>query len=352
MNNFIKFLIFTFVFTMSFGILAPMPADSAGVVMLLGVGSSASGTLAYPVLSQSDAEMAVSTASDVYVKYKTSADEYASDDYVIITASAGLTLANCGSPTTDADGDATGDISYRTLSGQTLTYYFDQATTLASGASVDFCINITTPATPGNYSIVITDSKAAGAEDFGAALLYVGDDNDVTVHAIVQSELEFRIRNEADTADTNDCDLGVLSSSSVSTCNYRLKVKTNASSGYTVSWTSDGALDTSDGTSDIDAVTEADGSVTAGAEEYGVAFYGGENSDATSSCTEQNIWNDDDTPVSTTATSLLVCDGPNQPASSGELTNTSTMDHKASITATTFSGNYEQVVTYYVTGNF
>lgn len=337
---------------MNFGILAPMPANSAGIVMLLGVGSSATGTLTYPVLNQSEAEVAISTGSDVYVKFKTSAAEYASDDYVIITASVGLTLADCGSPTTDADGDATGDISYRTLSGQTLTYHFSQATTLANSASVDFCLNITTPATPGNYSIIMTDSKAGGAEDFGAALLYVGDDNDVLVHAIVQAELEFRIRNYADTADTNDCDLGVLSSSAVSTCNYRLKVRTNASDGYTISWTSDGGLDTADGVSDIDAVTEADGSVTTGVEEYGVAFYGGENTDATSSCTEQNIWNDDDSPVSTTAVSLLVCDGPNQPTSSGETTNTSAMDHKASIDASSMSGNYEQVVTYYVTANF
>lgn len=351
MKNFIKFMVFVMVFTMSIGVVA-LPANSAGVNVLISVGSANTGTLAYPVLNQSSAEVLSAQANqDVYFKYKTSADEYASSDYVVLTASVGLTVVgDCGTATSDADGDGTGDISYTTTSGQTHTYYFDQTTTLAT-TSVEFCIRITTVAT-GNYSIIMTDSKAAGAEDIGGGLLYVGNDNDVTVTANVQSELEFRIRNYGDTADTNTCALGTLSTGSVATCNYMLKVRTNASEGYTVSWTRDGDLNDGTGTKTIDAVSEADGNITAGSEEYGVRFYGGENSDTTSSCTEQSIWNDDDSPVSTTPQSLLVCDGPNIPSATAEATNISTVEHAASISSSTLSGSYDQVVTYYVTANF
>ncbi|NIP52863.1 MAG: hypothetical protein GWN94_15010, partial [Phycisphaerae bacterium] len=76
-----------------------------------------------------------------------------------------------------------------------------------------------------------------------------------------------------DTADTNSCALGTLTTSAVASCSYRLKVRTTATQGFTIHWTSDGGLD-SGGTATIDAVVPDD-EVTAGQEEYGVAFYPG-----------------------------------------------------------------------------
>lgn len=349
MTNFIKFLVFAMVFTMSFGLFAPMPTDAAGQIVTIGVNAKPTASLTYPVLDQSEAELALTTAAEIHVHYQTSADEYGIGDTVVITASTPLTIANtCVTPTTDADDDGTADGSGNVV-GDVYTYTFSAATTGAP-TSIDFCIAVSAVATAGNYSFTMSDSKAAGAEDFGAALLYVGDANDVLVTAQVQTELEFRIRNYADSADTNVCNLGTLSNASVSSCNYRLKVKTNASDGYTVSWTSDGELDTAGG-EDIASVA-VNTAVTAGTEGYGVQFYAGENTDTLSTCTAQNIWaaNPDD-PVSTTPQSLVVCAGPNQPAGT-DTTNTSTMDHQAAISTSTKSGNYDQVVTYYVTANF
>lgn len=204
--------------------------------------------------------------------------------------------------------------------------------------------------TASNYSISIVTSL-----DSGAFLYYVGDENDVLVTAVVAPTLAFTIRDSTDTADLanvnglavgpNLCSLGSLTTGSVATCSYRLKVSTNASS-YTVSITSDADLDY--GANTIDAITE-DSTVTAGTEGYGIAVVGGSATGGT--VTESGNFNDDDTPIPTTPTTLLSVSGPNSPGAT-DTTNTALITHRAAISASTAVGNYDQLVTYTVSGTF
>ncbi len=299
-------------------------------------------------VSVSPNEIAATTTTAVQVSF-TSPAEYASGDTITLTWDSGVTLTNATTPTTDADGDATNDGS-SSVSGQTYTYTFSASTTTASSGGVTFDMQVSAPT--GIYSVAIVDSQG----NYGAALIYVEDANDVLVTAQVQPQLSFVIRNAGDTADTNTCDLGVLTTTSVSTCSYRLKVATNAASGYTISVKTDGDLrksgsgDVADAL-DIDPVTE-DTVVTAGTEAYGIAFNGGSITSG-GTVTEVGDFNDDDTPLyNTTVTNLLTASSNNNPLASGDTTNTSLVTHRATVDADTATGNYTQVVTYYVVANF
>ena len=168
------------------------------------------------------------------------------------------------------------------------------------------------------------------------------------VTAQVQPTLAFVIRNAADDADTNVCELGVLSMATVNECEYRLKVTTNADSGYTVTIIADGALVDSV-SNDIDAIAE-ESVVTAGTEGYGVEFAGGAITGGT--VTESGDFSDDDTPLPTgTAANLYVADGNNNPTAT-DTTNTALVTHRATVDADTPTGNYSQTVTYTVTASF
>ncbi len=208
-------------------------------------------------------------------------------------------------------------------------------------------------ATPGNYNIVVMTSA-----EVGLGMLYVGDDNDVLVTATVTPTLSFIIRNTGDTADTNECPLGILTTSGVSTCSYRLAVATNASGGFQVQINSDGTLNS--GANDINAIAE-DGTVTAGTEGYGIAVTGATSGGNNGSdvynqpVTEDGNFNDDDTPVPAVATNFVsftntfvyVPFG-----TDGDLTDTTLVTHRAAISAGTPAGLYDQVVTYTVTATF
>lgn len=341
-------MMFVMVFTMSMGVMAPV--NAADIAINLGVGSKVDvfdNTL--PITDQSSAELALTTASDIYLQYDASAN-FGIGDTVVIAASTPLTIATtCATVTTDADQDGTTD-GAGVVTGDLYTYTFTAATTVAT-ASVTFCLAVSAHATAGNYSFIGGDSNG----DSGAALLYIGTYgsvlNDVTVTAdVAGEELEFLIRTNDDTADTSTCALGTLVSTAVSTCSYRLKVRTTATEGYTISWTSDGGLDAS-GVSTIDAIAVST-AVTAGVEGYGVQFYPGATTDG-GTCTAQGIWPTGfEDPVSTIAQNLVTCDKANLVTSAADLTNTSLVDHKAAINSATPAGSYDQIVTYYVTADF
>ena len=290
-------------------------------------------------------EITANTATDVTVTF-TPSGEYESGDTVTLTWDSSVTVADAASSTTDADGDTTAD-GAASVSSPTYTYTFSASTTQASTNGVSFSMNVT--ADTGIYSVSMTDSNG----NYGAALIYVGDDNDVTVTAIVQPTLSFAIRTSNDSADTNSCDLGVLTTTAVAECSYRLKVATNANNGFTVSITTDGDLrragtgDVADA-DDIDLIAE-DSTVTAGTEGYGIAFDGGSITGGT--VTESGDFNDDDTPLPMSATTLMTTDGNNNPGNP-DTTNTALVTHRAAIDADTNTGNYSQTVTYYVTASF
>ncbi len=293
-------------------------------------------------------ELAANTSTTVTVQFVSSA-EYSAGDYVKIIWDSGVTLNDAGTPTTDADGDGTGDGS-SSVSGQEYTYTFTAATTQAATSGVSFDMDV--EAAEGIYSASVVDSLG----NYGSALIYVEDANDVLITAIVQPSLSFVIRTADDTANTNECDLGVLDTTSVKECSYRLKVSTNAQNGYTISVKTDGDLrrsgtgDVAD-SEDIDPIAE-DTTVTAGTEGYGIAFDGGSvTSGAT--VTEVPDFDDDDTPlVNTSTVNILTTAGDNNPAASGDTVNTSLVTHRAAADSNTATGEYHQLVTYYVIANF
>lgn len=301
--------------------------------------------------SISPSALTASVATEVTYSYTASAN-YASGNTVSITAPVGVTVANCTSPTTDADGDATPDGSAGVAS-QTYTYTFSASTTTANTTGVDFCVKYT--ASTGNYGISFVDSKTVSTNnDYGAALIYVGSANVVTVTAQVQPALAFVIRNSADSGNTNACALGVLSLTAVNTCAYRLKVTTNSGSGFTVQVDSDGDLRKSGSGNvadnlDIDLITE-NSTVTLGTEGYGIALTGGSITGGT--VTESGDFSDDDTPLPiSTATTLLTGSGTNNPGGT-DTTNTSLVTHRAAMDGDTTTGNYSQLVTYTVSASF
>jgi len=305
------------------------------------------------VTAPSNAEFDASTDTDVTFDYTTSATEFASADTitVIISPAVASAVADCASPTTDLDDDSTPDGAFGSLTTTGAVYTLTAATTQANSGDAEMCLNFQVDTVAGIYSIALYDDND---NDYGAALIYVGDDNDVTVTAQVQPTLSFAIRNSADTSDTNACDLGVLDTASVDTCLYRLKPATNAASGYTVQINSDGDLRRSGSgdvvdSEDIDQVTEGT-TVGAGTEDYGIAFNGG--SATGGNITESGDFNDDDTPIPiSSATNLYTSDGPNNPSAT-DTTNTALVTHRAAMDNGTVVGDYSHTVNYYASATF
>lgn len=304
------------------------------------------------VSSPTNGEFAALTATNVTFGYNTTIEYSIADTISVgIAPAVASAVTNCTSPTTNADGDGSVDGSFGSFSTTGATYTFTAATTQAVSSGVDLCLRFASTTATGIYSIGFTDSNG----DFGATLIYVGDDNDVTVTATVTPLLSMAIRNSGDTGDTNACDLGTLTTSAVNTCAYRIKVNTNANSGYTVTINSDGDLrksgsgDVADA-EDLDPIVE-NNTVTAGTEGYGIAFNGGAATGG--AVTESGNFNDDDTPIPiSSATNLYTSNGPNNPGASGDTTNTALVTHRATVDAGTETGNYSHIVTYLTSASF
>lgn len=125
------------------------------------------------------------------------------------------------------------------------------------------------------------------------------------------------------TVETPSLNLGTLSASSVSSASTNVYVTSNANSGYSLSVGSVSG-------STIAAV--ADGSVTAGSEEYGVAVSGGHSAFVT----DQGI------------VANLILASSNLP----QLNDKTTLTFKASISGSSAQGSYSQAVTLTASANF
>lgn len=223
-----------------------------------------------------------------------------------------------------------------------------------------------TTTTPTNYSIAIlatTGTSSFTTTDFGAALYYVLGGNQVLVSATVPATLAFSIRNSADSANTNVCQLGTLSLSSVSTCTYRLRIATNAANGFTTTIQAD--KDFATPTFATMTVIANDTSFVAGTEAYGIqvltaATVGGRQS-TSSAFTEPIVessfatttFNVDASPVPTSSAGIIISFPRSfQTGAAPSTTSTSAVTHAAAIGGGTPTGNYSQTVTYRVTGSF
>lgn len=312
----------------------------AGIVTAFPIAKVSAAGLATTVTPSA---LSAATATEVTFSYTPSAG-YAAADTVAITAASGVTITNtCATPTTDSAAPTGADGS-GSVSGQTYTYTYTSTTTSAVAHS--FCIKMT--AATGNYGITFTDSKG----NYGGTLIYVGSANVVNVSATVNPVIAFQIVTTGNiNTGTNTCALGTLSLASVNTCDYRLKITTNSSSGYTVTVTTDGDLRKSgsgDVADNLDIDRIASGTVTAGTEGYGVAVTPGSVSGG-GTITAQGAFATADTQLPFTGTSMLVSTSSNNPSIN---TYTPTITHRAAMDGDTSAGFYTQAVTYTVTASF
>jgi hypothetical protein len=172
------------------------------------------------------------------------------------------------------------------------------------------------------------------------------------------SFLSFSIRNSADTANVNSCDMGTASTTAVSSCSYRLKVATNAINGYTISMRASGVL--SNGSYAINSAAAGTGggggsdisNATAGTENYGVLIAKGSATGGSTTLTAAfNAGSNEVKYDTTTVSPIIVSSGANSPGAT-DTTNTALITHFFNISGSTPPGNYTQSITYTVAPSF
>lgn len=258
-----------------------------------------------------------------------------------------------------------GAISCNTAVPGTVTCTLALGDDVAGGLTPDLLtasFDVNTPATQASYAFGMVTSGG----DFGAALQYVGDDNDVTVTANVTPSLSFNIRTLADDADTNICDLGTVTTTSLPNgdltvdagqgeCGYALAVGTNAANGFQVQIASDDLLDNA---SDAIANIANGAPFTAGTEAYGLDLVQPAETgrDSVSGLYDQDITVDAPFTANAfvpqaAANFVSYTGGIEYTVANGELDTTRVM-HGMTVGSGTPAGYYDQVVTYTVTANF
>ena len=219
------------------------------------------------------------------------------------------------------------------------------ATTVGSGAATVTCLigdggsnNPNNPVSADGYSVAVVTTN-----DSGAGIVYVGNANDITVTAQTLPNLSLTVDNPDGSACTTSsgltgCDLGVVLTSVVNTGNYDVNVGTNATNGATLRVQQD--QDMTSGGDTISPVVE-NTTVTAGMEAYGIAVA------ADASWTETGDFTDDDTPLPSSATTVVTNAAPID--STGDDV---TITHRIAVGSSTVAGNYTQVTTWTATANF
>ena len=192
----------------------------------------------------------------------------------------GARLAQCTTATTAIDG---GTVSFAaaldsttTPASETATFTFSTSSG-ATPASTTACVKFPASAPQGSYSVTLFG--AANKDDNDVVLVHVNNDNDVLVTAEVALELSQNIRNANDSADTNVCYIGRVTTATQPNydgdgndsgeCVYGVAVGTNASGGFTTRITSSGQMTNSSG--DTIANIANGGTFAAGTEAFGIA---------------------------------------------------------------------------------
>ena len=185
-----------------------------------------------------------------------------------------------------------------------------------------------TTSTYAQQSVGINTVTGTGtAVDYGLGL--ITNDNTTDVTATVPLFVTMAI-------DDTSMDLGVLSTASVKQVSQTYTLTSNNTTGITMQIATDGTLDDGSG-NDINYV--ADGTVTAGSEEYGIS-----TSNVSGGITVDATYNTGDNAIVQAADDLATTSG---------TVNGGTLDinYKASISGNTVAGSYAQVVTVTVATN-
>jgi hypothetical protein len=326
-------------------------------------------------VTASPTDVPISTATEIDLTWTASVFTHGAADTINFTVSPdpGVALVDCAAATTDIDGDSTGDGAFTFPTTDTAVYTFTGG--VASGA-FSACLEFPSLATPGSYSIAMVDSETG---DYGAALVYVGDDNDVTVTANIAPTLSFNIVDETDDQiDKNVCDLGTVDTTTAPTadgtdtgageCGYALAIGTNAQGGFVTQIIADDNLNSA--TADLNDITDA--AYTAGTEEYGLQWVDVAESgrDDVSGLYDQpmvmsNTGIDFTTLTTGGATRVPNIVGDLDSAmnffsygdgvsftADGDVTDTTRVFHALTVGSGTPAGFYDQVVTYTVTATF
>ncbi len=298
-------------------------------------------------------EIALTTATDVTFTYTASnAVENSGTTYVfIVNPALPSALADCTSADTQADATSGGTGSFGSFSTTGATFTTTNATT-TTGRSL--CLKFPSVATAASYGVTIVSSTG----DFGIALIHFGDNNDVTVTATVAPTLSFNIRNLADSADTNVCDLGNVDTTTpvdldstddgAGECGYSLAIGTNSATGFQATIDSNGAL--TNGTYNMTNVDD-NGTFGTGTEEYGLA-----NITAGTGVTENNTasytYQTDTSPIPTTPNNFVSSASAVNYVAGTDASDVTLVMHGLTVAPATPTGNYTQTITYQVTANF
>lgn len=192
-----------------------------------------------------------------------------------------------------------------------------------------------------NYKIDSDSVNIGGTDDGQSASYYlkdtvgesaIGESGSASyiISAGYRAMLEATAPTFSFSLSASSCVLGLLSFSSVSSCDYTVTSSTNTLDGYATTIIEDGNL--RDGANNINDII--DGTVTAGAEEYGIGLTGADRTFAD----EEAI----------TGTALTIASDATGPIAAQAVT----VIHKASITSSTLAGSYSHIVTLISTGTF
>jgi hypothetical protein len=333
-----------------------------GVLALAITGSSLSllspkANAAGVLVTAAPSAVSLSTATDVTFTYTASTAIEASATTFTFTVAdqtgAALpgALANCTSADVQADTTSGGAGSFGSFTTTGAVFTTSTATT-TTGRS--FCIKFPSISSANIYSVAIQSS--ATNKDQGAALVYVGGDNQVTVTGTVAPMLSFNIRNYTDLADTNSCAIGTVTAltapnndttiTSPGECGYSLALATNSATGATVQIASDGKMRTT--ATNITDVTAGATFSAAGTEAYGLANVAAATSVSKSGVFNTNVVNQ----VPQAATNFVTAAGAVAYVAGTDATDTTRVIHGMAISSSTPAGSYAQLVTYTVTANF
>lgn len=295
----------------------------------------------------------VTTGGDITFTYTaTNAVEASASTYVFLVSPA-LSGALVDCAVADLFADANGVNGAGAFGGFSTTGATFTTATATVTAPRSFCLSFPNE-TIGSYSVAIVTSTG----DFGAALVHYDDNNDILVTATVGPTLSFNIRNLADSADTNACDLGNVTTTTtvnlnatddgVGECGYSLAIGTNSASGFQATIDADAALASGSFTM-TDLADNA--AFVAGTESYGLANVTAPGA-ITENVTAGFTFQTDSSPVPVTPANFISATAPFVYTAGVDATDVTTVMHGLTVGSATETGAYVQLVTYRVTANF
>jgi hypothetical protein len=230
---------------------------------------------------------------------------------------------------------------------------------VSDGTSGGVCVRVPVEdagvAYKSNFSLAVITSNVYA--DYGAVEYYFNGANTISVSASVQPTLEFAIVSSTDIGyEQHTCHMGTLNLTNVGTCDYRLRVSTNAANGFQITIGTNQQLGS--GYATLTDITEDSGVVTAGSESYGIAItgatIGGNNGSGNhnQAITENGDFTDNDTPVPLTSVGAQNIISYSNSFLGTSTQSTTLVEHRAAIDAATVVGSYQQTVTYQITPTF